>query len=96
MLTGKIDCSKIEKARLFNGKDGAKYLDIILIPTPNDKHGNDYMIVQSITKEERAAGQKGKILGNAKELGQRSNAPQQGNDGWGSAPSNSDIDGLPF
>lgn len=72
MLTAKIDCMKIEKARLFKGKDGAQYLDMVFIPTPNDKHGNDYMIVQSITKAEREAGKKGIILGNAKVISQQS------------------------
>lgn len=83
MITLKIDCTKIEKARLFPGKDGAMYLDCILIATPDNKW-NDYMVVQSVTKEERLAGVRGAILGNAKHLGdtggqpqQRSRAPQQ-------------------
>lgn len=71
MITGKIDCTKIAKEKLFAGKDGAKYLDIVLIPTPNGKFG-DFMIVQSASKEERAAGKRGVILGNAKNFnGQR-------------------------
>lgn len=59
-----IDCTKITKARLKNGK----YLKAILIPTPNNQYGNDYLIAESVTKEERAAGQKGPILGNARIL----------------------------
>jgi len=67
MITGKINCNKIEKARLFQGRDG-QYLDIVLIPTPNGKYG-DYMITQAISKEEREKGVKGPILGNAKIIG---------------------------
>ena len=64
-IFAKIDCVKIEKQRLFAGKKGAKYLDAILVPTPNSEYG-DFMIVQSVSKEEREAGVKGPILGNAK------------------------------
>lgn len=64
MITGKIDVTKIDKDRLFKGEKGT-YLDIVLIETPKSEYG-DYMIVQSVTKEEREAGQRGEILGNAK------------------------------
>lgn len=74
----KIDVTKIEKARLFIGAKG-KYLDCALIPTPNDKHGNSHMIVQDVSKEEREAGTKGPIIGNAKEFsgGNRQQPPQR-------------------
>ncbi len=64
MITGKIDVTKIDKDKLFEGKKG-KYLDIVLIDTPDSDYG-DFMIVQSATQEERAAGKRGAILGNAK------------------------------
>jgi hypothetical protein len=67
-ITGKIDVSKIDKTKLYQGKT-AKYLDIMLIPSSNDKYGNDYMIVQSLPKADRDAGVRGAILGNAKILG---------------------------
>jgi hypothetical protein len=76
MILGKIDVTKIDKAKLFEGKNGAKYLDVCLIDTPNDKYGNSHMIVQSVSKEEREAGVKGAILGNAKTIGQP--APRSG------------------
>ena len=69
MITAKIDCTKIDKSKLFLGKNGAKYLDIVLIESKNDQYGNDYMVVQSVSQEERAAGKRGAILGNAKILG---------------------------
>ncbi len=73
LIGGKINCSMIDKAKLFAAKKG-KMLDFILIPTPNGKYGDDYMICQSVSKEERAKGIKGAILGNAKIIG---GAPQQ-------------------
>lgn len=68
-ITAKIDVTKIEKARLFKGAKGT-YLDVVLIETPESQYG-DYMIVQSVTKEEREQGIKGPILGNAKIIGQK-------------------------
>lgn len=71
-IVGKIDVLKIDESKLFQGQKG-KYLDIVLIPTPNGQYG-DYMICQSVSKEERLAGKKGAILGNGKFL-QRASAP---------------------
>ncbi|MHC4622148.1 MAG: hypothetical protein ACYTEQ_30795 [Planctomycetota bacterium] len=64
MITLNIDVKKIEKARLYEGQKGT-YLDCVLIETPNGH--SDYMIVQSVSKEERDAGVQGAILGNAKD-----------------------------
>jgi len=66
MKTGRIDVTKINKSRLFKGKKGT-YLDFVIIDTPNSEYG-DAMIVESISKEERDAGNKGTILGNIKEF----------------------------
>lgn len=68
-IAAKIDVTKIDKEKLFPGKNGAKYLDLILIPSTNSRYGDDFMVVQSVSKEERARGIKGAILGNAKFLG---------------------------
>lgn len=72
----KIDVTKVDKSRLFAGKNGAMYLDIVLLDSKNDKYGNDYMAIQSVSKEDREKGIKGPILGNGKRLG--GNAPRQG------------------
>jgi hypothetical protein len=63
----KIDVKKIEKARLFQGKD-AVYLDATMfVDTEKEgKYGDHGMITQDVSKEERAQGVKGPILGNAK------------------------------
>lgn len=86
IITAKIDVTLIDKARLFPGKKANKagkmpqYLDVVLIPSSNSQFGDTHMIVQSVTKEEREAGTKGAILGNAKEKaseGYQSDAPQE-------------------
>lgn len=96
MITAKIDVCKIDKERLFQGKNGAKYLDILLIETPNDRYGNTHMVVQSVTKEERKAGKKGPILGNAKDL--NSGQSEQGGDyGPKASPQKQSLDeDIPF
>ena len=67
MITAKIDMDKIDRSKLFKGTKGT-YLDVVLIDTPGGQYG-DYMVVQSVTKEERMAGVRGAILGNGKVLG---------------------------
>jgi len=74
MIVLKIDVTKIDKSRLFEGKNGAKYLDAILWETNDDQYGNSHRIVQSVSKEERLAGVKGAIIGNAKTIGQQTGA----------------------
>lgn len=70
MITLKLDVTKIDKAKLFAGKNGAKYLDIVLFER-DDAYGNNFMVVQSVSKEERQAGKRGAILGNGKYVGER-------------------------
>ena len=76
MISISIDVTKIDKERLYTGKKGV-YLDCILIETPNNQYGDDYMIAQSVSKEEREQGIKGEILGNAKILGGKPQGTQQ-------------------
>ena len=66
VINVKLNVKKIEKDRLYIGDKGT-YLDaaIILFEEP-DKFGNDGMIVQNVSKEERTAGKKGTILGNVR------------------------------
>ena len=69
LIALKIDLSKIDKARLFQGKNGAQYLDaVIWVSETADQYGNCGMITQSVTKEERLAKVRGAILGNGKIL----------------------------
>ena len=78
----KIDVLKIDKTKLFKGEKGT-YLDAVLFLNDEaDQYGNNGMIVQSVTKEEREKGVKGAILGNCKVFGaqpqQHATAPQAG------------------
>ena len=63
----KIDVTKIDKARLFKGEKGT-YLDLTtFIDTENlGQYGDNGMISQSTTKEERAQKVQTPILGNCK------------------------------
>lgn len=67
----KINIDLIEQARLFQGQKG-RYLDATLFLTDGpDAYGNNGMIVQAVSKEEREQGVRGPILGNAKVMGQK-------------------------
>ena len=77
MITLKIDVTKIDKNRLFRGEKGT-YLDCVLIETPNSEY-SDYMIKQSVSKEERENGVEGNILGNAKIFATAGTKDPQGN-----------------
>lgn len=60
-----LQLHRIDKQRLVQGQKG-KYLDFVAFPNREgrDDHGNDGVVVQSVSKEEREAGQRGPILGN--------------------------------
>lgn len=76
-ISVKIDVKKISKQHLFQGSKGT-YLDLLLIARKDgpDQYGNDFMAVQSVSKEEREAGVKGPILGNAKVMGSKPSIPR--------------------
>ena len=76
MISVSINVTKIDKAHLYEGKQG-KYLNLVLWETPDDKYGNDYRVVQGVSKEARAAGTKGAILGNAKIVGKKAEAKDE-------------------
>lgn len=85
-----ICLSKIDKSRIKES-NGKKYLDVILINSKNDKYGNDYMVVEDVTKAEREAGKKGNIIGNGKTLG-----GDRGQQQSSSASQNVSSDDLPY
>ena len=79
MILLKIDVAKIDKSKLFRGAKGT-YLDLVIMENRDgtDRYGNDYMVVQGVSKEDRLAGNKGAILGNGKNVGQRSGGGGRG------------------
>jgi hypothetical protein len=94
MKTVNLNCSKIDKSALYEGKNG-KYLSLVLFDNKDglDQYGNSGFVTQDIGKERREAGERGPIIGNWKETGQAK--PQQ------TAPVSSpthaeDHDDIPF
>jgi hypothetical protein len=63
----KIDVSKIDRNLLYKGQKGT-YLDatVFVNLTEADQYGNNGMITQDESKQNREAGHNGPILGNAK------------------------------
>ena len=90
-----ICVSDIDKGRLNKGKNGKFYLKATAIETPNGKYG-DWLIVESRSKEESEAGNKGTILGNGKNFGWggTSTTSQSDNAFDGAMPMSSDD--IPF
>ena len=65
--TASIDVTKIDKSKLYPGKNGAKYLDLLFFGSEDRlDNGTTHMVVQGLSKEDRDAGGRGEILGNAK------------------------------
>jgi len=63
----KIDVMKITREKLFTGKNGAKYLDcVVFIDNEKGQYGDNGMIVEDVSKEDKANGVKGAILGNCR------------------------------
>lgn len=100
MIVLKIDVMKIDPKLLFPGKNGAKYLDAALVDKPND-FGDDGFISQSPSKEDRAKGVKGPIIGNWRHVGGSAkqkpaeSKPATSKQKPDASPENDDT-GLPF
>ena len=68
MKTASLNLSKIDKDKLFTGKNGDKYLNIVIWDNEKkDEYGNDFAIQQQLSKEDREAGAKAIYLGNGKD-----------------------------
>ena len=74
----KIDVTKINKEKMFKSQKGAVYLDAqVFVSDELDQYGNNGMIVQAVSKEEREQGIQGAILGNCKIFWTDGGQPQQ-------------------
>lgn len=71
-----IDVTKVKKEWLRAGKNGQKYLDIVIKDAKDDKYGNDYMVTQSVPKEQREQTKYGPILGNGKNFSRDDQPPK--------------------
>ena len=92
MISLKIDVKKIDKSRLFVGKKGT-YLDVVLIETPNSQY-SDYMVKQSVSKEERERGVE-IILGDGK-IFQKQDPTNYNNPPDETIDNSGGVDNLPF
>ena len=76
-----IDVKSIDKARLVPHQNGKIYLNMTAFIDPDSpgQYGDHGMITQDVSKEEKDAGVKAPILGNAKVFWQDNSqpAPQQ-------------------
>lgn len=68
MITISIDLRKIDQSKCKSHPNGAKYCELIVMESRERKFGNDYFVVQGLSKADRDAGLKGAILGNGKNL----------------------------
>lgn len=94
IIAGSIDLNKIDKSRIVEGKNGAKYYNItVILNDTKDKYGNDCSIQQGQTKEERAAKEKAVYIGNGKIVWKSDGSANT----QAASPSFTDgNDGLPF
>ncbi len=69
MITVNIDLTRLDSSRIthYTRKNGTKaeFLELVLLESPGNQYG-DYIVKQSMTKEERSAGKELPILGDAK------------------------------
>lgn len=100
MMSISINVTKIDKALIKPGKKPdavtgkvGQYMDLVCFDKP-DNYGNDGFVVQGVSKEQRAAGVRGAILGNWKAIG----AIRQPSQPARQQPSNSQSqeDDIPF
>lgn len=97
MISISLETGKIDKAKLRKDNKGRTWLDVILIDTPNNHYGNDFMCAQGVSKEERQAGVRGAILGNGKVIGGESAASRRPTQQSGEPPAGPTVDpGVPF
>ena len=78
----KLDVTKIDKSRIFNGQKG-KYIDLTTFIDLDqlDQYDNNGFISQSVSKDERANGITTPILGNCKVFFNDSQSQQQAQQG---------------
>ena len=62
-----INLSKLDKSKLFKGKDGSMWANLTsYLDTEKDQYDNNGSIQQSLSKEEREQGIKAPYIGNNK------------------------------
>lgn len=90
-----IDVTKLNKQRLHKGAKGTYANLTVLLKDAPDQYGNDGMIVEDVSQEERQNGVKGAIVGNARIAGQKPKAQSAPTPAPSSA-ADDDFDSIPF
>lgn len=95
IATIKIDVDKIDKSKIYKGKKGS-YYSMTLKINDQSKYGNNIMVVEDTTKEDRDAGVKGIILGNGSVVWTDGNIGKAERDDDGSSNSSKEEQDLAF
>lgn len=64
-ITLKIDVKKLRKEVFYHGEKGV-YCTLTIVPTPDNKFGDDYMVTQYVGK--KPEGERDPIVGNGRDL----------------------------
>jgi hypothetical protein len=97
MRTIRIDVTKIDKSAIYEGKSG-KYIDLVMFDNREgaDQYGNLGFVTQDLGKDRRLAGERGAILGNWKEIGERREAAATVDSGAPAGHATDGVDDIPF
>ena len=69
LISVSIDLSKIDKSKIVEGKNGAKYYNMLIsVNDTKNQYGQDVSISENQSKEERESGAKKNYLGNGKTI----------------------------
>lgn len=94
MITLSLDLLSLDKSRFkqITKRNGQKatYVELVMIETPNGEYG-DYIVKQSVTKEERQARKEMPILGNGKIFHARSGAAPEAVEHPGEPPEQDSV-----
>ena len=105
-LTISIDLNKIDEQYIIKGKNGARYVDLKLVNSPENQYGADYFVSQGLPKavrdEVKASGSewpKTPIVGNGNAwqcMEGKLNSNKSSNDSAPSASAPVANDDMPF
>src|SRR5690554_4006148 len=96
IISVSIDLNKLDKSRIIEGKNGAKYYNsTVNVNDEKDQYGNDASVTISQTAEERQAKAQRTFVGNGRVVwsGTSNRPQQQSNQSFDSTPQEGD---LPF
>ncbi len=84
IIAASIDLSKVDKSRIIEGKNGAKYYNIsIVVNDEKNSYDQDVAITQGQSKEEREAKASKVYIGNGKTVWSNNAQPSASNQSAG-------------